>query len=334
MSDRLSRISARVIRWLKPPRTLAINPLGWYFIAFVFAVGLAAVNTGNNLLYLILGGMLSFIVASGILSNINLKKLVITRHLPEHLFARTPTMMRVGIENHKRHTPSFILLVQDANRAAVPALVPTVVAQKNADGFIEVVFPRRGLYTMVPIKVTTRFPFGLFTKGMEAAAGEHALVFPHLAPADAGDLDSRGREGETIRTQSGQGSEPFSITDFHPGDNPRHIHWKSTAKRGKLMRREFTKEQEPAVSIRVAASPADTDDVLEEKIERAAGLSARYTADGFSVAVECGSAAVSFGRGADHLMVILRELALCDVHGAPEDGKRITGGEGAMVVDL
>ncbi len=126
MSEILSRIPPRVIRWLKPPRTLAINPLGWYFIAFVFAVGLAAVNTGNNLLYLILGGMLSFIVASGILSNINLKRLVVKRHLPEHLFARTPTLVRVEIENNKRKIPSFILLVRTLLPAGSSALIPTV----------------------------------------------------------------------------------------------------------------------------------------------------------------------------------------------------------------
>ncbi|MBN2224650.1 MAG: DUF58 domain-containing protein [Deltaproteobacteria bacterium] len=333
MSDRLSRISARVIKWLKPPRTLAINSLGWYFIAFIFAVGLAAVNTGNNLLYLILGGMLSFIVASGILSNINLKNLIIRRHLPEYLFARTPTLVRVEIENGKRYVPSFILLVRTSFPVGSSVLIATVGPERNAEGFMEVIFPKRGFHEIEPFKVSTRFPFGLFTKGMEAAAVEKVLVFPHLSSAEAPDFDSRGREGETALIQSGQGADPFSIKDFQPGDNPRHIHWKSTAKRGKFMRREFSKEQEPAVTIRVGSNSDDTENVLEEKIERAASMAAHFTMEGYAVAVECGSATVPFGRGRDHLLVVLRELALCDLPGT-DRGKRTAGSEQSTVIEL
>ncbi len=333
MSDRLSRISARVLKWLKPPRTLTINALGWYFIGFIFAVGLAAVNTGNNLLYLILGGMLSFIVASGILSNINLKNLTVRRHLPEYLFARTPTLVRLEIRNRKRHVPSFILLIRTLSPAGSSTLIPTVKSQDSAEGFIEVVFPKRGLHEILPLKVSTRFPFGLFTKGMEADAGGRVLVFPHVAPADALDLDPRGYEGETALIQSGRGSDPFSVKDFQPGDNPRHIHWKSTAKRGKFMRREFSKEQEPTVTIRVGTNPTDTQDLLEGKIERAASLAAHFSMQDYAVAVECGNAVVAFGRGRDHLLTIFKELALCNMLG-PSPVTRAEGSEQSMVIEV
>jgi len=333
MSDILSRVSARITRWLKPPRTLSINSLGWYFIGIVFAVGLAAVNTGNNLLYLILGGMLSFIVASGILSNINLKKLTIKRNLPESLFAQTPTIVRLEVENKKRTVPSFILLVQTPSQNGSSALIPTVGPRGKAVGFMESVFPKRGLHELAPLKVTTRFPFGLFTKGMEADAGGTVLVFPRLAPVDGLDFNPRGNEGESPLIQSGQGSDPFSVKDFHPGDNPRHIHWKSTAKRGKLMRREFAREQEPSVTIRVGINPGDADNVLEEKIERAASLAAHYITEGYIVAVKCGSVDVPPGRGREHLMVILRELALSDLSG-PDTVLRPINPETSSVIEL
>jgi uncharacterized protein (DUF58 family) len=333
MSEILSRISARLIKWLKPPRTLAINSLGWYFIAFVFAVGLAAVNTGNNLLYLILGGMLSFIVASGILSNINLKRLAVRRYLPEYLYARTPTLVRVEIENNKRNIPSFILLVRTLFPVGSSVLIPTVGPRGKAEGFIELVFPKRGFHELAPLKVSTRFPFGLFTKGMEAAAVLHVLVFPHLSAADIDDADARGHEGEEALLQSGQGSEPFSVTDFQPGDNPRHIHWKSTAKRGKLMRREFSKEQQPTVMIRVCANAGEATNVLEEKIDKAASLSARFITDGYGVAVQCGSAEVGLGWGSDHLLVILRELAVCTVPG-PDYARRAADPETSWVIEV
>ncbi len=333
MLERLSRAWARVIRWLRPPRTLVINSLGWYFIAFVFAVGMAAVNTGNNLLYVIFGGMLSFIVASGILSNLDLNHLVVTRHLPEQLFARTPTLVRVEIENRKRRVPSFILLVEARSPDTSSALIPTVLPGSRSAGFLETVFPVRGLHRLSPLKVSTRFPFGLFTKGMEAADGGQVLVFPHLSPADVDDFEFRGKEGEAALVQSGQGSDPFSVKDFQPGDNPRHIHWKSSAKRGKLMRREFSKEQEPAVTIRIAAARDIRGDVFEEKIERAASLAAHFITEGYAVAVVCGGTVVASGRGRDHLLLILRGLALLDIADTNIE-QHSPHVEGGMVIEL
>jgi uncharacterized protein (DUF58 family) len=322
-----------VVRWLKPPRTLAINSLGWYFIAFIFAVGLAAVNTGNNLLYLIFGGMLSFIVTSGILSNLDLNHLVVTRHLPEHLFARTPTLVRVEIENRKRRIPSFLLLVEARSPDGPSALIPTVGPGRSSDGFIEVVFPARGLHELSPLKVSTRFPFGLFTKGMDAADDGSVLVFPHLSPTDVPDFDFRGREGEAALVQSGQGSDPYSIKDFQPGDNPRHIHWKSSAKRGKLMRREFSKEQEPAVTIKISADRETPVNVIERKIEHAASLAERFIMEGYAVAVICGGAVAHSGRGRDHLLLILRELALLDIS-CRDIERQPARVEGGMVIEI
>src|SRR5206468_3395868 len=54
-------------RW-RPPRRLRITREGWFYVLFTLGVGAAAINTGNNLLYLVLGLQLSTIVISGVLS--------------------------------------------------------------------------------------------------------------------------------------------------------------------------------------------------------------------------------------------------------------------------
>ena len=55
-------------RWLRPPRTLRPTRAGWIFFALTLGVGFAALNTGNNLTYLVLSLMLAFLVLSGVLS--------------------------------------------------------------------------------------------------------------------------------------------------------------------------------------------------------------------------------------------------------------------------
>src|ERR1041384_4290983 len=69
-------------RRLRPPRRLSFTREGRIIVILSVGVGFAAINTGNNLLYLLLGWLLSFIIASGILSEMTLKRLTVERRPP------------------------------------------------------------------------------------------------------------------------------------------------------------------------------------------------------------------------------------------------------------
>src|SRR3954467_3879925 len=103
----------RFRRWLRPPRRLQFTREGKYFVGITIGVGFAAINTGNNLLYLLLGMMLSLIIASGVLSELSLRDLEVTRQPPANLHARRPFLMGIGLKNHKRRLPSFSIEVED-----------------------------------------------------------------------------------------------------------------------------------------------------------------------------------------------------------------------------
>src|SRR4030066_1587531 len=83
------------------PRTLSFTKEGRRFIAILFVIGIAAINTGNNLLYLVVAMMLSLIVISGILSESTLRNIEIYRTMPLHIFADTPALVRWTILNMK-----------------------------------------------------------------------------------------------------------------------------------------------------------------------------------------------------------------------------------------
>src|SRR3954453_11132750 len=70
---------ARLRRRFRPPRRLGFTREGRIIVVLSVGVGFAAINTGNNLLYLLLGWLLSFIIASGILSETTLKSLRVAR---------------------------------------------------------------------------------------------------------------------------------------------------------------------------------------------------------------------------------------------------------------
>ena len=88
MAEQLSEMRARVRRWMEPPRKLRPTRAGWVFFLLLFGVGFAALNTGNNLLYLVLSFLLAFLTLSGVLSESALRGIEVRRRLPGELFKR------------------------------------------------------------------------------------------------------------------------------------------------------------------------------------------------------------------------------------------------------
>jgi hypothetical protein len=84
---------SKIIRFIYRNRSLRFTKEGLSFVLFSLAVGVAAVNTGNNLLYLILAMMLSLIIVSGILSRAPAP--CRHWHFPAQLFARSPNTFQL-----------------------------------------------------------------------------------------------------------------------------------------------------------------------------------------------------------------------------------------------
>src|SRR5687767_14874334 len=95
----------KLLRLLEPPRKLRPTRVGWFFVLAVIAIGAAAVNTGNNLLYFILGMTLGAIVISGILSERNLRGLWVERSVPSTVTAGVPATLSYVVTARRRFLP-------------------------------------------------------------------------------------------------------------------------------------------------------------------------------------------------------------------------------------
>ena len=140
-------------RWwrrLRPPRRLSFTREGRLIVILSVGVGFAAINTGNNLLYLLLGWLLSFIIASGILSEMTLKRLSVERRPPPRLFAAEPFLMEVVIKNAKTNRASFSIEVEDLigktpiDKRCYFLKIPAGKTQRTS---YRHTYARRGLYT-------------------------------------------------------------------------------------------------------------------------------------------------------------------------------------------
>ena len=95
-----------------------VTRAGMVYILIAVVIGVAAVNTGNNLLYIIVAALLSAVLVSGIASALVLRSLELDIHLPEHVFAGRPMLARLLVRNASRWLPSFSIRVVPSKRKA------------------------------------------------------------------------------------------------------------------------------------------------------------------------------------------------------------------------
>jgi len=106
------------LRWLAYHIDYKLTKEGGIYVAGVFVIALAALNTGNNLLFMILASLMAGIIASGILSIIVLTGVGLKLELPDHIFAEQPVLATLELENEKLSLPSFSLRVSGAVNTA------------------------------------------------------------------------------------------------------------------------------------------------------------------------------------------------------------------------
>ena len=92
---------------------------GIVYMAITVVIGIAALNTGNNLLYIVVAALLSAILVSGIASALVLRTLELEINLPEHVFAGRPILAHLLLRNQSRWMASFSIRIVPSKRKAV-----------------------------------------------------------------------------------------------------------------------------------------------------------------------------------------------------------------------
>ena len=300
-------------RRLRAWRRISFTAGGLAFTLGTFAVGFAAMNTGNNLLYLLLGSMLGFIAVSGWLSEQAIRDVRVERR-----FAHAVTVghdFRLGYEvtNRKRLLPSMAVEILEAglpDRAFVAHVPPRgTVTARSVNSFV-----RRGIYPLGTVTLSTSFPFGLFRKERDMEIPGEVVVWPRSdrrvrEPRMGG--GRMRRAGLSARGTAGSRGEYRSLRGYRPGDDPKDIHWRSTARMREPVVREYERDGAETrwmcLDTRVEQS-----DAAEVAVEVVASLCAQAVAGRHPFALVAGHAVLEPGEGPAHLERALDLLARVD----------------------
>jgi uncharacterized protein (DUF58 family) len=315
------------LRWLGYKMEYKVTRQGWFYIVGVILISLAALNTGNNLLFLILACLIAIILMSGILSSITLSGVAMRLQLPEHIFAAQPIRASIELANEKLTLPSFSLRVEavtDKNSPAAalletPVYFPYLPKRGSAHQTVPISFPARGVYRQDAFRIVTRFPFGFLQKAHRVELRTEALVYPSVEPTREFFEILPGLQGAMESLSKGRGQDLYALRDYVPTDSARHVHWKASARLGSLMVREFTREDDTRVLLVLdphISTPASgaVPQIAADRFERAVTLCAGIAWHFFerNALLQFRSAAVEtpLAPAEETIFTILRHLAL------------------------
>lgn len=241
-------------------------------------MGFAALNTGNNLLYLVLALMLSFLVLSGVLSEAALRGIRVRRRLPAELFAGRNARVALEIHNTQRRIAAFAIVVED--RVAEPdtadcaagRCVALRVGPRSSEMRSYAFEPRqRGPLEFRGFVVSTRFPFGLFAKSLLLDAPEQTLVYPAVEPVPTPRDDApASSSGSQPMPRDGAGDAADGLRDFASGDPARRIHWRASSRARRLLVRRRSGDESAELEVLLHTAGSEPGEAFERRVSRAA----------------------------------------------------------------
>ena len=257
-------LARRLVRGLWPTQRLLWTREGVVYILvwlLLLAIGL---YQQINLILLVAGLAAGPIVGSIFSSAAMLRRLRVTRRVPAYVFSGEPLILDYTLENDRRWTAGLALIVEDD-------LVPVDRSVSGSGGLTPRVFfarvpagergrvrwsapgPKRGKYRFRSMDLVTRSPFGLLERRVTLTEPDQLLVYPRVGPLSRRWHLVQRHANETRRGQrhdrSAQHHEYHGLRDYRPGDSPRLIHWRTSARLGQPMVKEFEQQNEQDLAI-------------------------------------------------------------------------------------
>ncbi len=241
---------------------------GVLLVVLALGMGLAAYNTGNNILFIALALLLACLILSGVLAWMNFGGLRWRLRVASGWRAGVGQVVALELANAKKWLPSYGLwfewcaqpqAVRDQPAEAIKGVI-------NLSGRLEpkgekllewsVKPTRRGRWHVRMDGVGSFFPFGFFKKSrLTQNTCRTVIVWPAVIEYQRHALAIWARQAlGRPQARSGMGMELHALRPYRGGDSHRMIHWKATARAGRIMVREAAAEAEEGCRLRLETS--------------------------------------------------------------------------------
>jgi uncharacterized protein (DUF58 family) len=165
--------------------------------------------------------------------------------------ARRPAFLLSGVESCPFAPPAD---------QAQPFFIPAVFKNQPLKLRYRTQAERRGLFLFPAVSLGSAGPVGLFRGNRSLIIPGDLLIYPAYQPLKRLRILERHEAGRWPTTQVGSGEQIIGSRDYRPGDSLRQVHWRSTARRGALVVKEFSNDDRLSLTVVLdLQSPAKAD---------------------------------------------------------------------------
>ncbi|WP_431280089.1 DUF58 domain-containing protein [Leifsonia poae] len=286
-------------RWL----TAVITPLGWSMIAVVVLALVAgyvfgwteAVVIGWTALAMLLVATVYLAGRNAYRVHLSLpaNRVVVGDKAPGEVQMTNPTRRRLaGVRVE-------VPVGQGLAEFASPSLAG---GETHSDVFV-VPTTRRGILPIGPVRTVRADPVGLLRREIVWAESLDLFVHPRtIAIPSMSTGFVRDLEGAPTRDLTSSDVSFHALREYVPGDERRNIHWKSTAKTGSYMVRQFEQTRRSHLLVALSLSAADyaNEEEFELAVSAAGSLGVRAMQDSRTVAVVASALTPDFAKRTIH----------------------------------
>ncbi len=237
----------------RPFDRVKITPLGKLFSVFTLLYGIATINSGNNLLYMILAYLLILMFASGILSTLNILFLSVEPQGQDIIYKNRTANIYVKVS--KKKLPAFLIYFCTSHGCK---FIPFLMKDRNIVVNLPFKSQKRGIIGIEDLTVYSLFPFGFAKRWRYINIGMKILVLPDI------DVHLKERHkfeksapGEKYADKRGFEGDFKGLRRYIPGESLLHIHWKKSYK--ELNLKEFGIMEKDSIIFRLPASAEEVE---------------------------------------------------------------------------
>ncbi len=277
-------VRATALRRLKFPawfrltqHWMAIPLEGWIYLGIMFVLFTGAMLTKQNTLLLVFAFMAGPFVINGWMTFGMLQAARVERNTPKRAMQGELFSVELTLRNRRPFFAIWMMSVHDEIEQKEDSLNVTVLFSRLSpltaqSGQYQIRLSQRGRYRMGPLRISSRFPLGLVERSRVFSVTDEVLIYPRI-----GRISPHWRQRLNGATELVSRNQPHHgvfhddfhrLREFRSGDNPRAIHWRSTARRGELVLREFHQNREHTMSIVLDLfAPPSSKDQRNETVE-------------------------------------------------------------------
>jgi uncharacterized protein (DUF58 family) len=200
---------------------------------------------------------------------------------------------------------------------SVPWMVGHLAPGAEARAEVGLVLRRRGVWRVGHVQVSSLFPLGLFRKGRRHRLDLELVVYPEIFPRSVVHPRQSGQTGDQAARNAGRGHDLLSLRPYRPGDDPRSIHWKQSARQRELIYQQRTTEESRRLRLVFDNAVGELAGEAEERrferlVSEAATTALTYLDEGYEVSLVTRNHHLPFAGGPRQRRNVLECLARLD----------------------